>query len=267
VTDKAAAAPPRLRSLIPPPAEAGDTLTAEQALAGWREQESGSEPRVALNMVSSLDGRIAVDGRSAPLSSPADRALFHELRAQADAVMAGARTMTLERYGPIIANAATRARRARQGLAEQPLAVIASRRLELDPQLPLLADPHSRVVILTSSSHDLPACAAELDYVRAATLRAGLAELAKRYGVATLVCEGGPTLNGSLAAEGLIDELFLALAPLLVGDGDGVGGASLLRGHSLKEPESLELRMLLESDGQLYGRYVRRSGAPSSAPL
>ena len=260
-----AAAAPRLRRLLPPPRDADATLTAEQALAGWREQESGSRPRVALNMVASLDGRIAVNGRSAPLSSPADRALFHELRAQADAVMAGARTMRLERYGPIIPSAATRARRARQGLAEQPLAVIASRSLELDPQLPLLADPDSRVVILTSSSHEVPVCAAELDYVRAPTLRAGLAELAERHGVATLVCEGGPTLSGSLAAEGLIDELFLARAPLVVGDAPG--GASLLRGHVLSEPQAFELRMLLECDGQLYGRYVRGSDASSAGPL
>jgi riboflavin biosynthesis pyrimidine reductase len=265
VNDDAAAAPPRLRRLIPPPRDAEETLTAEQALAGWREQDAGSRPRVALNMVASLDGRIAVDGRSAPLSSPADRALFHELRAQADAVMAGARTMRLERYGPIIAKAATRARRARQGLAEQPLAVIASRSLELDPQLPLLADPGSRVVILTSSAHDIPACAAQLDYVRAPTLRAGLTELAERHGVATLVCEGGPTLLGSLAADGLIDELFLARAPVMVGDAPG--GSSLLRGHVLSEPQSFELRMLLECDGQLYGRYVRGSGASSAEPL
>jgi len=264
VSEDAAAAPPRLRSLIPPPRTRDETLSADQVLAGWREQE-GPKPRVALNMVASVDGRIAVDGRSAPLSNAVDRALFHALRAQADAVMAGARTVSLERYGPIIANPATRASRAQQGLAEQPLAVIASHSLDLDPQLPLLADPQSRVVILTSSARDIPACAAELDYVRAPTLRAGLVKLSERYGVGTVVCEGGPTLNGSLAAEGLIDELFLARAPVLVGDVPG--GAGLLRGHALREPQALELRTLLECDGTLYARYVRRSEAPPSPPL
>lgn len=253
-----AAPAPRLRRLFPPVEE---TLTAEQALAGWR-QEAGVRPRVALNMVASLDGRIAVAGRSAPLSSPADRALFHALRAQADAVMAGARTMSVERYGPIIASAATRALRAQQGLAEQPLAVIASQTLALDPQLPLLADPTSHVVILTPSSRELSGCAAVVDYVRAPTLRAAFAELAERHGVATVVCEGGPTLNGSLAAGGLIDELFLARTPVLVGD--VAGGSALLCGNAPLEPQALELRMLLECDGQLFARYVRRSGAPSS---
>jgi riboflavin biosynthesis pyrimidine reductase len=244
---------PRFVALLPRTPAQAEPITAQQALAGWRDQ--AGPLRVALNMVASLDGRIAVGGRSAPLSSPADRRLFHELRAQADAVMAGARTMTIERYGPIIRNPQARARRAREGLPEQPLAVIPTRHLDLDPGLPLLSDPDSRVVILTSASGDVPACAAQIDYVRSATLREGLAELASRYGVRVVVCEGGPTLNGSLAAESLIDELFLARAPLLVGDGHGAG--AILEGHALAEPQPLHLRMLLEADGQLYSHYVK----------
>jgi riboflavin biosynthesis pyrimidine reductase len=245
---------PRFRALLPRAPDGSETITAQEALADWRELE-GPLPRVALNMVASLDGRIAVRGRSAPLSSPADRALFHALRAQADAVMAGARTVSIERYGPIVKNPRTRAQRVQAGLREQPIAVIPSRRLDLEPGLPLLADSDSRVVILTPASGDLPPCAAQVDYVRAPTLRAALAELASRYDVRVLVCEGGPTLNGSLAAEGLIDELFLARAPMLVGDEHGAG--ALLEGHSLSEPLHLDLRMLLEADGQIYGHYLR----------
>jgi riboflavin biosynthesis pyrimidine reductase len=121
------------------------------------------------------------------------------------------------------------------------------------------------VVIITHSSAQLPTCAAELDYVRAPTLRQGLDELAARHGVTTVVCEGGPTLNGSLAAEGLIDELFLARAPLLVGDRPGA--SALLAGSAPAEPQALELRSLLESCGQLFAHYVRRPEAPSSEAL
>lgn len=244
----------RFRALIPRPPDGAETITAQEALAGWRE-EPGALVRVALNMAASLDGRIAVGGRSAPLSSPADRELFHALRACADAVMAGARTVRIERYGPIIKDPQTRARRVREGLPEQPLAVIPSQSLELDPQLPLLADPDSRVVIITPSTRDIPDCAAAVDYVRAPTLREGIEQLASRHGVKLLLCEGGPTLNGALAAEGLIDELFLSRAPLLVGDAPG--GGAVLEGHTLDQPQRLELAMLLEVEGQLYGRYVR----------
>lgn len=245
---------PRFRALIPRPPDGSETITAQEALAGWRE-EPGPLPRVALNMAASLDGRIAIGGRSAPLSSPADRALFHALRARADAVMAGARTVTIERYGPIIKDPKTRAQRVREGLSEQPFAVIPSRHLDLDPKLPLLADPDSRVVIITPSSLELAPCGAQVDYVRAPTLAAGIAELAARHGVSVLLCEGGPTLNGALAAEGLIDELFLSRAPLLVGEEHG--GGAVLEGHALEHPQRLALRMLLEADDHLYGRYVR----------
>ena len=64
-------------------------------------------------MIASVDGRIAIGGRSGPLGGPADRALFHGLRARADAVMAGAETIRVERYGPLIRDPAVRAWRER----------------------------------------------------------------------------------------------------------------------------------------------------------
>jgi riboflavin-specific deaminase-like protein len=252
VSEAAAGAPgPRFRALLP--AREGE-LSAHEALAGWRDQ-ARTTLRLALNMIASVDGRIAVGGRSAPLSSGADRSLFHALRAGADAVMAGGRTVRMERYGPIIRNRDTRATRVRAGLPEQPLAVIVTRRVDLDPMLPLLADPESRVVIMTPGQHDIPPCAAHVDYVRTPTLREGLSELAERHGVRTVVCEGGAMLNGSLAAEGLIDELFLAIAPMLVGESPG--GGTLITGDVLPTPVPLELRALLRCASELYAHYVR----------
>jgi riboflavin biosynthesis pyrimidine reductase len=251
----AAAGAPRFRSLIPRSA-GHETLSSDEALSGWR--ASGDDRlRLALNMIASVDGRIAVNGRSAALGGPADRALFHALRARADAVMAGAATVRAERYGPIIRNPQAREWRVEHGLPEQPLAVIVSRRLELAPTLPLLADPDGHVVILTPLPGEIPPCAAHVEYVRAATLRAGLAELGSRWGVRLVLCEGGPRLNASLAAESLIDELFLAISPLIVGDIPG--GAALLHGGGPSEPLALELRMLLEHESELYAHYVSRS--------
>jgi riboflavin biosynthesis pyrimidine reductase len=244
---------PRFRSLIP---ERGELLTAAEVLSDWRGPE-GDASRLALNMVASVDGRIAVDGHSTGLSGPADRALFHALRCRADAVMAGAGTIRSERYGPIIRDTRRREMRLARELPEQPLAVIVSRSLDLDPTTPLLADAESHVVVLTPSPGELPACAAKVDYVRAASLSAGLAELRAEYGVRLVLCEGGPFLNAALAQESLIDELFLAIAPMLVGD--TVDGAALLRGASPRRPLALELRMLLEHESQLYAHYVSRS--------
>jgi riboflavin biosynthesis pyrimidine reductase len=246
---------PRFRSLIPQSAYR-HTLSADDALREWR-AEGGDDARIAINMIASVDGRIAVNGRSGGLGGPADRALFHALRARADAVMAAAGTVRKERYGPIIRDLGVREQRVKQGLPPQPLAVIVSRSLDLDPALPLLADRESHVVIVTPDAGDLAHTGARVDYIRSSSLRAGVTELRAGYGANLIVCEGGPSLNGSLAAESLIDELFLAISPLLVGDTPG--GGSLLSAGAPPEPLALELRMLLEHDSQLYARYVARS--------
>src|ERR671918_1718223 len=56
-------------------------------------------PYLVLNMVSSLDGKATIDWRTKGLSTELDRRLFHRLRTQGDAIMAGAGTVRAERYG------------------------------------------------------------------------------------------------------------------------------------------------------------------------
>jgi riboflavin biosynthesis pyrimidine reductase len=204
-------------------------------------------------MVASVDGRVTIDGRSAPLSSPADRELFHALRAEADAVMVGARTANIERYGPIIRDGEVRERRLAERLAAQPLALIASRTLDLDPALPLLADPASHVVLIGASQGELGASAATVDYIRSDSLAAGLVELRERFTVSLVVCEGGPALAAALLREQALDELFLARSPKLVG---GEPGPSLLADLGAAAPVPLRLALLLAHGDELYARYV-----------
>jgi len=71
-------------------------------------------------------------------------------------------------------------------------------------------------------------------------------------GVRALLCEGGPTLHGSLQEAGLVDELFLTIAPKLI----GAGAPGILAGE-LAAVESLELAWLLEEEGELFARYRR----------
>ena len=56
-------------------------------------------------MASTVDGRASIGGRSGAIGNRADRELFHALRASVDAVMAGAGTVRVERYGRIIPDA------------------------------------------------------------------------------------------------------------------------------------------------------------------
>ena len=165
------------------------------------------------------------------LSSSGDRALFHGLRAAVDAVLVGAGTVRAERYGRIIPDAATRALRRRRGLSDEPLACIVSGRVELGPDIPLLGEPSARVVILTGSQASLPAGAADVEYIRTGhagrcELGDAIAELGQRYGVQRVLCEGGPHLAWQLLAAGLLDELFLTIAPMLAG-GEPASGEAL----------------------------------------
>jgi riboflavin biosynthesis pyrimidine reductase len=213
----------RLRRLLP----GGSLVSADDALTGAclerRAPPGGKRPSVLLNMISTADGRATIEGRSGPLGNRADRELFHGLRRSVDAVMAGAGTIRAERYGRIIRDEGSRTWRSEHGLSPEPLAVIVSARLALPTDLPLLACADARVVILTASAATLPDHAASVEYVR--TSRGGNLDLAEalellreRFGVRTLLCEGGPHLNSHLLLAGVVDELFLSLSPKLAGD-------------------------------------------------
>jgi riboflavin biosynthesis pyrimidine reductase len=72
-------------------------------------------------------------------------------------------------------------------------------------------------------------------------------------GVRAVMCEGGPTLHGSLQAAGLVDELFLTIAPKLAG-----GESPRILEGALPAIAPLELSWLLEEGGELFARYGRR---------
>ena len=75
----------------------------------------------------------------------------------------------------------------------------------------------------------------------------------REEGVRALLCEGGPTLHGALQAAGLVDDIFLTIAPKLSG-----GDAPRILEGDLPEVAPLELAWLLEEDGELFARYRRR---------
>ncbi len=258
--DDGSAEPPRLRGLLPP-AEPSTVEETVERLGLWqRSAQTTARPRVLLNMVSSTDGRATIEGRSDGLGGPADRALFHALRSAVDAVLVGAGTVRVERYGRMIKSEAARALRLQHGLPEEPLACIVSGRMALDEELPLLQESAARVVMLTASAASLPPCAATVEYVRTGggrlDLPAAMAELSERFGVQSLLCEGGPHLARELLAEGLLDEIFLCLAPMLAG-GEPAGGEALriLAGAELEPAVELELLGVLRHRSHLFLRY------------
>jgi riboflavin biosynthesis pyrimidine reductase len=266
-SDPSAPAPAMLTSLTGE--SAGRHLSAAQAVERLRlwdprspARPVGERPRVFLNMASTADGRATLGGRSGPIGNRADKELFLALRTAVDAVLVGAGTARAERYRRLVKDESQRRLRLERGLTAEPLACIISAGLELSPEsVPLLGEPDARVVILTPSpAGELPASVAPVEYVRAARegqldLRAALAELHARWGVQTVMCEGGPHLNGALLAAGLVDELFLTLAPKLGGGADPQASLRIVCGPELDPPVELELHEALESARYLLLRY------------
>ena len=210
-------------------------------------------PYLVLNMVSSLDGKATIEWRTKGLSTELDRQLFHELRTQADAVLVGAGTVRIERYGRMAKSEELRDKREREGLARDPLAVVVSGRLDLPADLPLLNEPEQRVVIATGSDASLPDLGEQVEYERSGDdLPVLMARLREQHGVRSVLCEGGPTLNAHLLAAGLVDELFLTLNPKLAG---GAAALTIVAGRALVEPAELELVSLAEGDGDLFTRW------------
>lgn len=212
-------------------------------------------PWVAANMVTSLDGRAAVEGGSTGLGGPADREFFLKLRTRFDAIMVGAGTLRAERYGRLVRDPQARALRERIGLPHDPLAVIVSGRLDLPWDAPLFTDGGGRVLVFTREQPDpKPETATSLrihSMPGGIDLAGALRHLRRERGIRALLCEGGPHLLGQLVDADLLDELFLTVSPLVTG-GDGPRVAE----HNDLTRRFQPHRILL-GDGDLLVRYRR----------
>ena len=221
----------------------------------------GPAPWLRGNMVSTLDGAAQHEGRSQPISCPADMRIFGVLRALADAVVVGAETVRQEGYRPARARAEFAAAREAAGQGPAPAIAVVSASLDLDFSLPLFTSPLVPTLVLTGAAAD-PQRVAAAEKAGARVVVAGegagvdpgravhaLAEL----GHTRLLTEGGPRLLGQLIAAGVLDELCLTVSPMLTaGDAQRIAG-----GPSVTVPRRFTLSSMLEEDGFLFTRYRR----------
>jgi riboflavin-specific deaminase-like protein len=205
-------------------------------------KKSAARPFVFINAAMTADGKIApASRRFEPFGGPRDKQHLLELRATADAVMSGARTIDLDRVNLGPGPARYRRRRVRRGLAEYNLRVIVSGSGTIDPQAEIFKHRFSPIIILTtgriaktalarlrSLADEVKICGAtELDF------SAALHWLRKKWKVKRLLCEGGGEVNGALFRAGLVDEVHVTLCPILLGGrsaptlADGAGVAKL----------------------------------------
>lgn len=196
-------------------------------------------PFVYLNVATTADGKIAPANRHfEPFSSPRDHELLLKLRASADAVMSGARTVdaTPINLGP--GGKKFRQMRLKAGLPEYNLRVIVSGSASIDPNAEIFKHMFSPIIILATERASrkrierLKKLGAEvgvfgkrdLDFAKA------LRWLWQKWGVKRLLCEGGGEVNAALLRAGLVNEIYQTLCPVIFGgrnaptlaDGEGI---------------------------------------------
>lgn len=246
-----------LRRLLPHP---GD-LTLDELYAGLTldDPAPGRGVHVALSMVSSADGAVAVDGLSGGLGGEADLRALSRLRGANDVSLVGAGTVRDEGYVPLTGSARRQADRVARGLRHAPRLAIVTASGRLAPDLAVFDDRAEPPIVLTSRHADRAALAAIEDRAELHVVADG--ELTAEVIVSTLVqlgllrvlLEGGPRLNQLMLAAGRIDEVFLTLAPTLVG-----GPVPRIISGADEIATDLELVSVHEHDGDLLLRYRSR---------
>jgi riboflavin-specific deaminase-like protein len=199
-------------------------------------------PFVLINMAMTADGKIATANRAvSTFGSARDHEHLLELRATADAVMAGARTVDAASVNLGPGGKKFCRRRLRNGLAEYNVRVIVSGSGTIDPQAEVFKHRFSPILILTTDrapsvklkhlrgmADEVRICGArEIDFAEA------LSWLRERWQVKRLVCEGGAELNDALFRIRMVDELHMTICPRIFGGrsaptlAEGTGAGSL----------------------------------------
>ena len=211
-------------------------------------------PTVIANFVSSLDGVVAM-GPGEPSSgggeisgfSESDRYMMALLRGIADVVIVGGGTVragkrhewTPRSVAPTLVEAFA-AWRSELWLAPQPTTIVVSGSGKVDLRHAGLSAPDVPVIVVTTTSgasllamSPIPANVRVEAVGDGTTVAAGaLLEVVRGTGARLALCEGGPHLLGELVRARLVDELFLTLAPQVIGRDSAAHRLGLIEGTS-----------------------------------
>ena len=232
--------------------------------------ESGDRPYVIVNMVSSIDGKVTIEGTEEGIGSPVDQRLMRELRVHADVVLDGASTLRKSGASPRLGAAILERIRIEQGKTTR-LPAIAT--MTNSGDLPLdrifFTSPEFRAVVYAGA--DVPA--PRMEALRATGrmivplpseghVEAMLAHMRRELDCSLLLVEGGPTINRLMFDADVVDEMFLTIGPVIVG---GRHGLSAVAGDQPYTREHVRRMSLVHAfpnadTGELYLRYRRDRG-------
>ncbi|MEM2205379.1 MAG: 2,5-diamino-6-(ribosylamino)-4(3H)-pyrimidinone 5'-phosphate reductase [Candidatus Hadarchaeales archaeon] len=170
-------------------------------------------PYVIMNAAMTLDGKIATKEGDSKISCPEDLDRVHRLRAEVDAIMVGAGTVLSDDPSLTV----------RRAKGKNPLRVVVDGRASIPPTARIL--DRSSPTLVAVSERAPEARVRELRRRGAEVIRKGrekvdlprlLEELGKR-GIRKILLEGGSTLNWYMLSSGLVDEIRVAVSPMIVG--------------------------------------------------
>lgn len=226
-----------------------------------------ARPLVAINMVTSIDGRAQLEGTAEGLGSRADRRLMRLYRAAFDAIGSGAGTMRATgvwlRVGDDLA-----ARRLADGRPPNPTGVVIAGSGPLPVDAGWFDGDEPRILFVGRDS-PVASVPAGTELLRAPDPRPApdwiVARLAER-GIGSLLLEGGPHVNAAFLAAGLMDEVYWTLGAHLLGT-DALPMIAPIPGGSphRHRPRRGRLVSVLRHDDELFLRY--RFGAPEDSGL
>lgn len=184
-------------------------------------------PYVVLNMVMSADGRVVVERTEHGLGSATDQRLMRELRYHADVVFNGAETLRTSGSSSRVRDPVLEAQRAAGGRSRNPHAAVITRTGDVPIDATFFTAPDFNATVYLADTAP-PEAQARLRTARRPVvvvpandaLRAMLRHQRQVLGAQIALCEGGPTVNGQLFAQGLVDEFFLTIGPVVV-SGEG----------------------------------------------
>jgi 2,5-diamino-6-(ribosylamino)-4(3H)-pyrimidinone 5'-phosphate reductase len=220
-------------------------------------------PFVYVNMAMTADGKITSATREYPtFTSPHDKRTMDRLRAEADAVLIGAGTLRADDPPLGVRDAGMKEYRRSLGKPDGLLHVVVSSSLDLDPSCRFFHDDSAAgkiVATVEEAPEELVRPLAGLAEVwRVGHGRVDLPGLFRRLretGVERLLVEGGGDLNWAVAREGLLDEIYVTVAPSLLG---GADAPTLLEGTGFAMNDRLRLRLLEvnRQEDEIFLRYA-----------
>jgi riboflavin-specific deaminase-like protein len=188
-------------------------------------------PRIILNFAMTVDGKVST-AKLTPsgFTSAFDKHRLLEIRSLADALMVGKNTLQIDQMSMGLPDEALRRARVQRGQSEYPIRVVISNSGNLPVHLKIFDHRFSPIVIYSTTRmpENIQTELRTKSELHLSTndrlnLREVLNDLYETRQVRTLVCEGGPQLARALAELDAVDELFLTVAPLLLGGTDAPG--------------------------------------------